>query len=373
MQDHSMEKHNALFQFTRKWWVCSAIMLAWLVAGQFLPVHQAFAYTIKEFNVPHGLMPAGPNGITNGPDGGIWFTESAGNKIGRISTSGVITEFAVPTQNSGPSGISAGPDGSLWFTESAGNKIGRISTSGVITEFTIPTQVSSPAGITAGPDGNLWFTETGGNKIGRITTSGVITEFTIPTQASIPAGITAGPDGNLWFTENASCKIARITPTGGITEFQGPVKTFPGPFGPASIVAGYDGNLWFNVIRSGVGRITTSGMITMFQIPGGDSRGIAAHSDGSLWITSYVYLIKLSAKTGEPLTFLVPTTNSRPTGITIGPDGNPWFTEYNGNNIGRLTMDDFTVPLFSSWGRTLLIAIFGLWSAYYLKYKFRKE
>ncbi|MFY9550232.1 MAG: hypothetical protein WAU32_03710, partial [Thermoanaerobaculia bacterium] len=84
----------------------------------------------------------------------------------------VITEFPVPTASSSPSGIAAGPDGNLWFTEKAGNKIGRITTAGAITEFSIPTASSSPLGIAARPDGNLWFTEFGVNQIGRITTAG---------------------------------------------------------------------------------------------------------------------------------------------------------------------------------------------------------
>jgi virginiamycin B lyase len=60
----------------------------------------------------------------------------------------------------------------LWFTEHNGNKIGRITTAGVITEFPIPTAGSTPWGITAGPDGALWFAESNANKIGRITTAG---------------------------------------------------------------------------------------------------------------------------------------------------------------------------------------------------------
>jgi streptogramin lyase len=47
-------------------------------------------------------------------------------------------------------------------------KIGRITPSGTITEYPIPTSQSDLWGITAGPDGNLWFTEGNGNKIGRI-------------------------------------------------------------------------------------------------------------------------------------------------------------------------------------------------------------
>ena len=47
----------------------------------------------------------------------------------------VITEFSIGiSPNADPFGITAGPDGNLWFTESAG-RIGRITPSGVVTEF----------------------------------------------------------------------------------------------------------------------------------------------------------------------------------------------------------------------------------------------
>jgi streptogramin lyase len=67
-----------------------------------------------------------------------------------------VTEFPIPTANSTPFSITAGPDGNIWFTETGGNKIGRISLAGTITEFSAP---GAPGGITAGPDGALWFTE----------------------------------------------------------------------------------------------------------------------------------------------------------------------------------------------------------------------
>ena len=50
-------------------------------------------------------------------------------RSGRITPTGTITEFAIPTPFSGPEGITTGPDGNLWFTESDGNKIGRLSVS----------------------------------------------------------------------------------------------------------------------------------------------------------------------------------------------------------------------------------------------------
>src|SRR5215813_14457124 len=64
--------------------------------------------------------------IALGPDGNVWFTEAGDpGRIGRITRSGVITEFTAGlTPNAQPTGIAAGPDGAMWFTERAKARIG---------------------------------------------------------------------------------------------------------------------------------------------------------------------------------------------------------------------------------------------------------
>jgi virginiamycin B lyase len=83
-----------------------------------------------------------------------------------------IVEFPVATAGSGPFGITDGPDGNIWFAEQYGNKVGRITPNGVITEFGFPGFL---LGIIPGSDGNIWFTDGAGKSIGRITTDGVVT------------------------------------------------------------------------------------------------------------------------------------------------------------------------------------------------------
>jgi virginiamycin B lyase len=167
----------------------------------------------------------GPYGIAAGPDGAMWFTEGpmpdqtvnpprTGGMIGRISSTGAFTEYSTGlSQDVGFGGITTGPDGALWFTESGNSvsRIGRITSGGAITEYSAGlSQGSRPEGITLGPDGALWFTEVSGNRIGRITTSGVISEYSNGMSAnSLPERITAGLDGALWFTE-ASARIGRL-------------------------------------------------------------------------------------------------------------------------------------------------------------------
>src|SRR5579863_3495640 len=112
-------------------------------------------------------------------------------------TNGLIV-YQLPTHHSGPNGATMGPDGAIWFTECFSAKIGRITSSGHITEYSAPTPFSNPWGITSGPDGALWFTESSEfiAKIGRITTGGAITEYQLRNGGSyLPRGITTGPDG----------------------------------------------------------------------------------------------------------------------------------------------------------------------------------
>src|SRR5260370_20983344 len=52
----------------------------------------------------------------------------------------VFTGFGMPTSGATPVGITTGPDGALWFTETNVNKISRMTTARVVTiQITIPT------------------------------------------------------------------------------------------------------------------------------------------------------------------------------------------------------------------------------------------
>ena len=220
-------------------------------------------------------IPAIAYAIALGSDGNLWMTTSGG--IGRMTPAGAFTLFPV----AGALNITSGPDGNLWFTKDPDPRIGRITTSGVITEFSLPTS-SRARYITGGPDGNVWFTKPD-DKIGRVTTSGVVTEFATPTSHIWPFRIAAGPDGNVWFTESYP-GVGRITPTGAITEF---------PISEAyALATGADGNLWaagFGTLK----RITPGGSTTTFSIPTetpeffASAPDMAAAPDGSIWIADY--------------------------------------------------------------------------------------
>jgi streptogramin lyase len=234
---------------------------------------------MTKFSTPNDGNPHNVSHIATGSDGRLWFTEGSVLAIGQITTSGVFSE--IPFYSSTKS-ITTGPDGALWFDDGSG--VGRITTQGAYTHFALPSTDDLIQEITAGSDGNLWFTELVPNQIGRMTPGGDVTEFPIPTVACYPSGIAADPDGAIWFTEAVGNKIARITTDGTVTEF-----ALPTPNGqPIGIALGADGNLWFTEeLGNKIGRITPEGVITEFDLPRTNvyPLDIAAGPSGYVWVT----------------------------------------------------------------------------------------
>ncbi len=355
------------------------------------------AGVVTEFAVPAIPPPAGSSpgtagtpatldDITEGPDGALWFTGVPG-KLGRITTAGVVSEYATPNFSPPESPfvtmITTGPDGNLWITGNTGNggntAIGRITPTGTFTSFNVPGNFNTIGGLTSGPGGNVWFTEqedgqTAGEEpaVGEITPAGVTKLYTLPQETTlnpnlgvpVDAGvITTGPDGALWFAENGA--IGRITTAGAIQQF--PLAT-PGAT-VDDITATRRGVVWFlqqdtdandyNYTEFSIGRITTDGTITMYPVPANTSvTGITERRDGSVWFTENFSDPNTNAQTesigritrqGLIKTFPVHLRNAEPYdqqlgAITTGPDGNVWFTggySDKKNNphtfIGRIT------------------------------------
>jgi virginiamycin B lyase len=177
---------------------------------------------ITEFTVP--TADSGPRALAAGADGNIWFSEYKTDRIGRITPKGEITEFALPRPNSGPGDITMGPDGALWFVELSGgmdgvhtdgNRVGRITYDGKVTEFPLPAGSASPINIAVGPDRNLWYTR--GTTLGRVTPAGLITEYSAGVDART-AGLSAGSDrepparliNRLWLADGGGNRISYL-------------------------------------------------------------------------------------------------------------------------------------------------------------------
>jgi streptogramin lyase len=278
-----------------------------------------------------------PIGITVGSDEAMWFAEENGNRIGRITTSGAITEF--PTSGF-PYSIAAGPQNTIWFTQCGSNQVGQIATSGgTVYESHVPTANAALYNIASDPRGGFpWFTETSGNNIATLRESGLgfptVRESPVTTAKAQPWGITAGPDGAMWFTEANGNAIGRFS--GSVTnEFPIPTSSSS----PLQIAAGPDGNLWFTESAAHkIGRITTGGTISEYAVPTSTTvEGIAAGPDGAMYfVETGAQKIGRITTTGVVTEFLIPGYAGNPVIIVQGPDSAMWFTQSIGNAIVRM-------------------------------------
>ena len=220
---------------------------------------------------------------TLGADGRVWFTIDARAQIGRYTfQSGLIDLIAMPANVAGSSfgGMALGLDGSLWATATDAGRILRISPTGAMSTYDLPSFDPRPEAIVQGPDGHMWFTERNARKIGRVTSSGNVTEFAVPPSLTTgPSAIARGFDGALWFATGDG--FGRSATNGEMTVYPTGPQTVTG-----NLVAAPDGTLWLaagtDVIQftppAGVARLR------VFTEPASAS-GMLFDAAGNLYVT----------------------------------------------------------------------------------------
>src|SRR3712207_5923596 len=95
--------------------------------------------------------------LLSGANGGIAPATAGPAAPGPLCTEDCITEFPL-APGSRPHQIVPGPDGALWFTQKGGrcepgngNKIGRITVDGAVTDYPLADPKAYPSAITVGP------------------------------------------------------------------------------------------------------------------------------------------------------------------------------------------------------------------------------
>jgi streptogramin lyase len=146
----------------------------------------------------------------------IWFTEVAESRgapdfIGRLDgATGRYTRWKVPNHESGLQAIARGSGGAMWFTERNAYRLGRISSTGRITEFQLPPG-TVPTAITEGSDQGMWFTAE--TKLGRITGAGKVTLLPIRGAQSLDA-LASDHGGGFWIADASSNRVYHVVRPG---------------------------------------------------------------------------------------------------------------------------------------------------------------
>ena len=179
--------------------------------------------------------------IIVGPDNRPWFAsaDARGGTILRLETDGEILRVGT-IDGALISSMVAGPDGNVWYTDTVGNRIGRISSSGQIALYPTPRKGGEPNSIVLGPEAKLWFADRSANAIAQISADGQIKEFLIPTVDAFPDGLAFDAKGDVWFAEGHRNRVARMTPSGAFDDWQLPGSNLS----PYQVLIGSDSRIW---------------------------------------------------------------------------------------------------------------------------------
>lgn len=303
---------------------------------------------VTAFAVPTSA--AGLGRIATAPNGDMWFVEADVNKVGKITTAGVVTEYSLPAQTVSGSTVKdldVGPDGRVWVVFDSGWQAVALDQSGNVTVGPLDL-FGNPYGehVRALPDGSAWVTlsydEDGVIKISP-TGSGTWSDNAPPCDDQ---SLGLGADGAAWCSDGGSIIKVNADGTGG--------TTYPLPADasyPSSLATGPVGTIWFgrhwpgtwttSPSRGNVGYLDAATGATKIWNTGSRTapRSLTMAPDGTMWFTSVGAAKGIGHIDATGSGRLTQVGNYQPTDLAVGADGAIWFTDKSNNAIVRVTTD----------------------------------
>jgi virginiamycin B lyase len=278
-------------------------------------------------------------------DGSVWIPNfGIGNKISRLNPkTGEMKDYPVPNEGTAAvhSAIAA-PDGSVWLTEQASNKLGRWDpTTQKITEYQ-DTYLPGKEG-----------TEEGGSRHtvridakGMVWSSGYpLTRFDPETgkyndfpEAAHTYSLDFDKEGNVWFTNPGTGQIGKVdAKTMKVKQWTPPT---PNTY-QRRIAVDSDGTVWFGEFRAGkIGRFDPKAeTFKEYDVPGGADAfpyALGIGADHSIWYSSYYLDVigRLDPKTGKITEYPFPHSENTIREFFPDADGKIWYGSPSNNKVG---------------------------------------
>ena len=345
-----------------------------------------------------------PESIAMGPDNSLYIADKYNYRIRRVRPGGMISTVAGNgTLSNSPDGISAleasvrptglaiGPDGSIYYSDIAVDKVKKINPSGIITTvagtglhgfsgdggLAVSARLDNPTGLTIGRDGSLYIADSNNNRVRRVSPLGNILTIAgygvqgydigkdgfLATRVMIrPSCLCMSPDGDLNISESSYHRVRSISsplPDFTVGELIIPdefgdslyvfnntgrhLKTMDTLTGQTLLTFGYDDNNLLVSITDLDGDVTTierdgNGRPQAIVGPDGHRTGLGLDANG--------YLTTIGNPAGE--TYKFSYTDEGLITRTINPRGNEYHYTYD--DMGRLLSD--TNPAGGGWSVT---------------------
>ncbi len=278
-------------------------------------------------------------------DGSIWIPNfGIGNKITRLNPkTGEMQDFPVPNQGTAAvhSAIAA-PDGSVWLTEQASDKLGRWDpTTQKITEY----QDTYLPGKEGREDGGSRHTVRIDSK-GTVWSSGYpLTRFDPETgkyndfpEAAHTYSLTFDKNENVWFTDPGTGQIGEVdAKTLKVKQWTPPTLNSY----ERRIAVDTDGTVWFGEFQKGkIGRFDPkTETFKEYEVPGGEDAfpyAIGIGADHGIWYSSYYLDVigRLDPKTGKIVEYPFPHSENTIREFFPDSEGRMWYGSPSNNKVG---------------------------------------
>ena len=222
-----------------------------------------------------------PIGIAAGPDGNLYVTDFYNYKIRKVTPAGLVSTFAGcdsgyingPIKSSASvqmaefgrlTAIAIGKDGTIFVYDYSATKIRKISTSGIVSDYAGSTRgdedgTTSTAkfddieGIAVADDGTLYVATVTSNRIKKITTTGMVSTIAgstlgykdgpaLTAQFEYPYGVVIASDGSLYITDESNHYIRKLSTLGVVSTVAGADRgdsEAPSTSGPGNVALLY--------------------------------------------------------------------------------------------------------------------------------------
>jgi uncharacterized protein (TIGR03437 family) len=304
-----------------------------------------------------------PRGVALDAAGNLYIADTGNARVRKVSTSGIITTVAgggsaQPGDGGAATsaylgnieGLALDAAGNIYFADWQGNRIRKVSPSGIITTVAgsgnfgysgdggpaINASLSAPFAVAVDASGDIYIADYTNNRVRKVSASGIITTAAgngnagysgdggpaTSAQLNGPIGVAVDPSGDVYIADSQNYRIRKLSSNGAIATIagnggdgysgDGGLATSAELAGPCGVALDAAGNLYIGDTGNGRVRVVSpSGIITTVA--------------GSTWYGGY-------SGDGGPATA---AQLDDPWGIAIGTTGLVYVAD-SGNSAIRL-------------------------------------